>query len=173
MPYEREDGPPMENDEWFERHVVPKINKLEKNETGIYIIPIALCWDRHDYYDAYAGLVELSVFPRRVITPQKWGPNFAHAVRFFKTLKSKLDSFKDKPNELQRVDLRLYTSGASGPKEAFKNAWDDKVPRQGFPFFAAPITWSMIPCGWNSATQKYEEEPLLTSYPERKLSEED
>jgi hypothetical protein len=162
-----EDFDPMGNDEWFERHVVPHINKIEKNNDGIYIIPISQHWERHPYHDDYSGKVELAIFPKKVFTAQKWGPNFGQAVRFFKTLKAKLDSFKDKPDELQRVDIRLYLSGASGPRRAILNAWEDSYPRQGLPFFKTPITWSLIPMNFNWETKKYEEEPLLSSYPIR------
>lgn len=157
--------PPMENDQWFDNHVVPKIDKIEKRDDGIFIIAISLCWDRHPFNDAYAGRVNLAAYPHSVFVPQKWMPNFAHGVRFWKTLKAKLDTFKDKPNEMHRVDIRLYTSGASGPKTALINAFDDRYPRQGLPYFETPITWSLIPMTWNSSTRNYEEEPLITSLP--------
>ena len=80
--------PPLSNDEWFERHVVPHINNIEKGPDDHYHLAVVLCWNRHKYVDDYAGTVELAAFPKMCITPQKWAPNFAHAVRFWKTLRS-------------------------------------------------------------------------------------
>ena len=155
--------PPLSNDEWFERHVVPHINNIEKGPDDHYHLAVALCWNRHKYVDDYAGTVELAAFPKMCITPQKWAPNFAHAVRFWKTLKAKLDTFSD-GREL-RVDIRLYLSGASGPNEALRKAFTDAFPRKGLPYFKRPILWEIIPMKWNAVTKKYEEELEIESYP--------
>ena len=155
--------PPLDNDEWFERHVVPHINNIEKGPDDHYHLAIALCWNRHKYIDDYAGKVELAAFPQMCVTPQKWMPNFAHAVRFWKTLKAKLDTFSD-GREL-RVDIRLYLSGASGPNEALRKAFTDAFPRQGLPYFNTPLLWEIIPMKWNAVTKRYEEELEIESYP--------
>ena len=112
------------------------------------------------------------------MVPQKWQPNFAHAVRFIETLKAKLESFEQ---PFARVDFRVYHSGAHGPRQALQHAFEDNVPRKGLPFVDVPFTWVYIPMQFNAKTKKYEEDPnnLLPScgvghkrgYAERKVSD--
>lgn len=157
-----EDFEAVSNDEWFDTHVYPKIDRITQREDGMYFLAISQCWERHKYNDEYAGPVKLAAFPKKVKTPQKWQPNFSHAVRFWQTLKNKLDSIGATN---ARVDIRLYLSGASGPKTALLYAIEDNIPRQGLPFFETPFNWAIIPMIWNSETRKYEEEPTIYSYP--------
>lgn len=155
---------PLENDEWYDMHVVPKINEIEYSDTNMYFINVMLCWDRHKFRDAYEGRLTLAVFPRAVMVPQKWQPNFAHAVRFIETLKEKLKSFGQ---EYARVDFRVYHSGAHGPRQALQHAFEDNTPRKGLPFVEVPFTWRYIPMQWNMQTRTYEEDPTIYSLPER------
>lgn len=153
---------PMENDVWYNTHVVPKINEIEYQDSGHYFINVMLCWDRHKFRDAYEGRLSLAVFPRAVMVPQKWQPNFPHAVRFIETLKAKLKSFG---HEYARVDFRVYHSGAHGPRQALQHAFEDEVPRKGLPFVHTPFPWVFIPMQFNARTRKYEEEPTIYSLP--------
>ena len=68
---------PLENDDWYDMHVVPKINEIEYQDSGHYFINVMLCWNRHRFRDAYEGKLSLAVFPGSVMVPQKWQPNFA------------------------------------------------------------------------------------------------
>ena len=39
---------PLENDDWYDMHVVPKINEIEYQDSGHYFINVMLCWNRHN-----------------------------------------------------------------------------------------------------------------------------
>lgn len=155
---------PLENDDWYDMHVIPKINEIKKEKSGLYFINVMLCWNRHRFRDAYEGRLSLAVFPGAVMVPQKWQPNFAHAVRFIETLKEKLKSFG---HEYARVDFRVYHSGAHGPRQALQHAFEDNTPRTGLPFVKVPFTWRYIPMQFNAKAKKYEEDPTIYSFSER------
>ena len=53
---------PLENDDWYDMHVVPKINEIEYQDSGHYFINVMLCWNRHRFRDAYEGKLSLAVF---------------------------------------------------------------------------------------------------------------
>ncbi len=161
MSEDREFMPPKTNDEWFDSHIMKRINALEYQPTGMYFLNIGLCWRRHPYKDDYEGKVNFSLFPKMVITPQKWVPNFSHCVRFLDALQAKIESFG---HGVGRVDIRLYISGASGPRHAIEYAFEDEFPRKGLPYFKTPLSWRLIPMVFNSQTKEYEEEPTINGF---------
>lgn len=156
-----EDMEPILNDDWFERHVIPKLDKLTRQDDGMYFINVGLCWNRHRYTDDHDGRVTFSVFPAKVTSPQDWTAHWPHAVRFLTALHNKLKSFDQ---DFARVDLRVYLSGAPGCRDALRDAFHDNVKRKGFPSFHTPFSWKYIPMHFNSVRGKYEEKPDIYSY---------
>ena len=155
-----DDMVPYSNEHWFDIHIVPKIDKIQKNPDGFYFINVGLCWNRHRYTDDHEGLVKFSVYPAKVISPQDWAAHWSHAVNFYRYLQAKLKSFGQ---EFARVDIRVYLSGAPGCRDALRDAFHCKEKRKGFPHFDTPFTWKYIPLNYNAATGKYEEKPDIYS----------
>ena len=151
------DGP-ISNDDWFERHVSKKIESLQREDSGYYAINIGLCYKRHVYVDEFKGTVKFSVFPMMVESPQKWTSNYGHTIRFLRTLKAKIDSFKQ-PGAI--IDIRLYISGASGCFKAFEYAYYDHKKRPVFEYFERPAQWMCKYMIWNNNTKAYEEESAI------------
>ena len=60
MSEDRELMPPKTNDEWFDSHIMKRINALEYQPTGMYFLNIGLCWRRHPYKDDYEGKQSLN-----------------------------------------------------------------------------------------------------------------
>ena len=157
-----EDMEPIPNDDWFDIHIIPKINEITFQSSGMYFVNVGLCWNRHRYTDDYDGRVAFSVFPRTVLFPQDWTAHWSHSIRFLTALHNKLKSFNQ---EFARVDLRVYFSGAPGCRKAITDAFNDNVKRIGKPGFVTPFTWRLIPMHRNTQTMKYEEKPDIFSYP--------
>ena len=152
---------PISNDEWFDSHILKKLDKLEFDPSGHYFVNVGLCWNRHRYTDDHDGRVTFSVFPAYVFHPQDWTQHWSHAVRFLTALHNKLKSFDQ---EFARVDLRVFLSGASGCRDALKDAFHDNVKRKGFPYFRTPFTWKYIPMHFHLASKKYEGKPDIYSH---------
>ena len=153
---------PFTNDEWFEKHVMPRLEQIEYQPSGQYFINVGLCWKRHRYEDDYEGRIKFSAFPGMVHNPQDWTAHWPHAVRFLKALHEKLQSFDR--DIMPLVDLRVYLSGAPGCRDALRDAFHDNVKRKGFDCFHTPFTWRYIPMHYNAETKKYEEKPDIYAY---------
>lgn len=153
---------PVGSDEWFEESVRPQIVNIQRQENGYYTISIALCYKRHEYYDKETKQkVTFAVFPKILVTPHMWEPNYAHAVKFLNELKEHLDSFKH--NGPPIVNIKFYWSGADGPGEAMRQALY-APPVKGFAYFALPDNWSITFMKHKPHDNSYEEEKSILEY---------
>jgi len=153
-----EEKNPIDLDTWFTTHVLPNINKIEREDGNYYRINVALCYNRHHFRDNNGERVLFSVFPKWLDAPNLMRPNYPHVVRFLTALENHIREID--PDDKSMVSLNLYLSGATGPVLAFYEAYyGPEAP--GIAYWRRPNNWFLTFCSFNSQNREYENERSL------------